>query len=170
MGAATFRRSPQLEQMVEDFYLANCTKGRMGYQGGELSDERKTELRADFIQQLTENEKSPLFWEGWGKTFLPSFFYLWPTSIPQKMAERAERKRIEEEERIAREAEEERLRLEAEEKARIEAEKQAKKEKNAAYVAEKQKAEAEKKAKWLEEAKKEAEEQSSEEEEEELIV
>jgi len=161
--AKAFMESPLLKQLIEDEYLRNCKQGRYGYQSGELTPEKKEEIKAAFLEQLAEDPDCPLFSARWSRTIIPCLVYHWPKdSILWAHWRWTERARIEAEERAA--AEEaariaEEARLEQEEKDRIQAEKDAKKAKNAAFLAEKLRAEEEKRQRWAEEAEREAEEE-----------
>lgn len=170
--AASFLKSPMLPKLIEDEYLANCTRGRHGYQTGELSDERKEEIKAAFMQRLMEDPECPLSLPRWQNTIIPWLFYYGPKDFMRRRQERLEREeeeaRLEEERR----AEEEAARLEAEERARIQAEKDAIKAEKAKHLAARLKEEEDRKRRWVEEAQKEAEEEAEEGEEDEasLIV
>merc|ERR1711971_1043312 len=56
----TFLKSPAFAQLLEEEYLTHCKRGRQGYQSGELSQTRKSEIREEFIKTITENPDCPL--------------------------------------------------------------------------------------------------------------
>jgi len=169
-----FLKSPQLASALEDEYLRNCTRGRHGYQTGELSAARKSEIREEFLKTLAEDPGCPLAKARWRSTFIPCLLYHWPVAAVQWLIWRAKHhdEVQAEKEREAKEqaAAEEEERLDREERERIAAEKEAQKAEKAARLAEKLKVEEEKRQKWAEEARREAEENESEEAEEDLTI
>lgn len=173
-NAKTFENSPELAALLEDEYFANCTRGRHGYQTGELNAERKEEIRAAFMITLSENPECPLYFKGFKRTLLPNLFVWWPLGLVNWIKWRIANKDeiAEEAAREAKEAaeEEERERSEREEREKEQAEKDVKKADNAKRLAEKLRLEEEKKEKWRLEAQKEAEAKAAKGEERSLIV
>jgi len=164
--AKAFLGSPMLEKALEEEYIANCSRGLWGWQTGEMTDEKKAEVKEAYFQRLSEDPDCPLC-KHWTYTLLPSLLYRWPVNgikaahwrivnharLQREKAEAAE---------AARKAEEE-ARREREEKERIEREKAEKKAKNAAYLAQRQREEDEKRQRWAEEAEQEEEERQEKE-------
>jgi len=160
-NSKAFMKSPMFLKLLEDEYLANCTRGRHGYQTGELNTERKAEIRVEFVKALTENEDCPLFWARWSRLLLPNMVYWWPLKlaawIKWRYNHNDEIKAEAEAEAKEQAEEEEAERLEQEERDAKESAHDEKKAENAKRLAEKLRLEAEKKAKWAEEADREAE-------------
>merc|ERR1711971_781487 len=95
--------------MIEDEYLRNCTRGRHGYQTGELSDARKSEIKDEFLKQLAEDPDCPLWGNRWSNTIVPvlcfhlpirTFKWLRWRIINHKQIEEEKRKAYEERRRI----------------------------------------------------------------------
>lgn len=164
-SARGFQASPELKKMLEDEYLRNCTRGRQGYNSGELSQSRKEEIKIKFMETIAEDPQCPLYWKHWHYTLLPSLFWRYPAGLFKAI-----RWRIAHHDEISAEKaakaqeqkdEEERIRLEEEESEKLAAEKEAKKKENAKRLEEKRRAEEAKKEKWLEEAQREKEEEEA---------
>lgn len=173
-SAKSFEKSSMLKKMLEEEYLRNCTRGRQGYNSGELSESRKEEIRIAFKKQLAKDPQCPLYWNHWYYTLLPSLCWRYPIGLVKAIhwrvthhgeisAEKAARAQEQKEE-------DERIRLEEEESEKRAAEKEVKKIENAKRLEEKQRAEQAKKEKWLEEAQKEKEEEEAAKENRSLIV
>eukprot|EP00933_Yihiella_yeosuensis_P072048 TRINITY_DN80337_c0_g1_i1.p1 TRINITY_DN80337_c0_g1~~TRINITY_DN80337_c0_g1_i1.p1 ORF type:complete len:414 (+),score=130.92 TRINITY_DN80337_c0_g1_i1:32-1273(+) len=165
----TFLNSPAWAALLEDEYLANCSRGRQGYQSGELTPERKAEIRKAFIEDLKQDPDCPLYGGGLMDTAIPQLFCL-PVKIVRGLSSvkdaQAERRAQDEELRKEAEAEDEA----AAEAERIAQEKAEHKAIKAQILADKKKAEEEKKRRWAEEAQREAEEEESEEDDKDLVV
>jgi len=158
----TFLNSPLFNQHLEERYLKGCTRGRQGYQSGELTADKKKVIRDEFITELEQNPECPVSWCSWKNTLIPCLVYYWPLGAIQWLCWRVahndeirdEKARVEEERR----AEEEAEREEEEAKERAAREKEERKAQNAARMAQRQKEEEEKRQRWMEEAQREAEE------------
>ncbi|CAK0867440.1 unnamed protein product [Prorocentrum cordatum] len=159
----TFLASPQLQAILEEEYFRNCTRGRHGYQTGELTVEKKAEIREDLMRRLSEDPDCPLGRAKLSNTIIPYLVYQLPLAAFGWARWRAanndsiqeEKRRLAEEERQA----EEEARREAEETRKRDEEKAAQKAEKAARLAERMRQEEEKKQKWLEEAAAEEEEE-----------
>jgi len=173
-NAKTFEDSPELVQMLEDEYFRNCTRGRHGYQTGELNAERKEEIKAAFMITLSDNPECPLYFKGFKRTLLPNMFVWWPLGLVNWIKWRIENKDeiADEAARVAKEAAEEAEteRLEREEREEQQEKHDVKKAENAKRLAEKLRLEEEKKEKWRLEAQKEAEAKAAKGDERSLIV
>lgn len=171
--AKAFLISPQLDEITEEFYLANCKGGLHGYQSGELTDERKAELKEELLENLHKDKDSPVSWKP-TDILVICLVYHYPYAFGYQVYKAVTGYETDEEreERLEREAaarEAERLRLEEMERQRIAAEKDAKKSANAIYLDEKMRKEEEKKQRWVDEAR-DAAEAEEKEAPEELIV
>jgi len=160
-----FQVSPQFAKMLEEEYVRNCTRGRHGYQTGELTKTMKAEIKTAFLEQLAEDPDVPFQVPKWSNTLIPTMVYHAPIMAFKWLKWRITNHKVIEEEK-ARDAEELRRQAQEEQDAqekeeRQAAEKEDKKAKNAALLAERQKKEQEKRERWAEEAKKEAEEQAA---------
>lgn len=159
---------------MEDEYFANCTRGRHGYQTGELNAERKEEIRAAFMQTLSDTPGCPLYHKGFKRTLLPNLFVWWPLGLVNWIKWRIANKDeiADDAAREAKEAaeEEEQERLELEEKEKKQEVHDVKKAENAKRLAEKLRLEEEKKEKWRQEAQKEADAKAAKADERSLIV
>eukprot|EP00746_Dinoflagellata_sp_MGD_P163338 gnl/MRDRNA2_/MRDRNA2_91313_c0_seq1.p1 gnl/MRDRNA2_/MRDRNA2_91313_c0~~gnl/MRDRNA2_/MRDRNA2_91313_c0_seq1.p1 ORF type:complete len:457 (+),score=114.48 gnl/MRDRNA2_/MRDRNA2_91313_c0_seq1:65-1435(+) len=160
-NAKAFKKNPGFLKSLEAEYVSHCTKGLQGYQKGELSDERKAEIKEEFLKQCLEDPDTPYWEPRWSHTIIPCLFYWWPVAIGKWTVWRithsgeiqAERAREQEEARLQEQAEEE----EEEEREKERVEKEKKKEEQRKFLeAKKQKEEAQR-AKWLAEAEAEAE-------------
>jgi len=164
----TFLDSPLFNKHLEERYLKGCTRGRQGYQTGELTAEKKKVIRDEFISELAKDPECPVSWCSWKNTLIPCLVYHWPLGAIQWLCWRVahndeirdENARLEEERR----AEEKAEREEEEAKERVALEKEERKAQNAARMAQRQKEEEEKRQRWMEEAQREAEEAEEEEE------
>jgi len=161
--ARAFQESPAFAQALEDEYLANCTTGRHGYQTGELSAERKEEIKAAWLEAMRTDPECPLSKPYWSNTIIPYYSYvlpaqgirwlIWRIKNHKEIVETARR---EEEERLKKEEEE---RREREEQERLEAEKAEKKARQEASRIEREGKEKVKRDRLLKEIEQEEEEQ-----------
>lgn len=163
--AKAFQESPQFAKILEEEYVRNCTRGRHGYQTGELTKAKKAEVKAQFLEQLAEDPDVPFATPKWSNTIIPTMVYHAPIAAFAWLRWRVTHHKVIEEEK-AREAEERRRQEEeereaAEEEHRAAAEKDAKRAKNAAHLAERKKMEQEKRERWAEEARREEEEEAA---------
>jgi len=166
----TFLSSPLFNKHLEERYLKSCTRGRQGYQTGELTTEKKEVIKAEFIAELAQDPECPVSWCNWKNTLIPCMVYHWPLGairwlcwrVAHNDEIREEKARLEEERR----AEEEAEREEEEARERAAREKEEKKAQTAARMAQRQKEEEEKRQRWMEEAQREAEEAEEAEEDE----
>lgn len=172
--AKSFMKCPELVKLLESEYLANCTRGRQGYQSGELTKERKAEIRDEFIKELINNPDCPLYYSRWTQTLLPNLVLWWPLALVQWIRWRfenrheiaAEQAQVAEEERQLKES----LRRAEEDDKKDDEVKAEHKAENAKRLAERQQLEAEKKERWAREAREEAEKKAHAEESRSLIV
>lgn len=159
--AKTFEKSPLFSKLLEEEYLKSCTRGRHGYQSGELTAAKKKAIREAFIERLRQEPECPLSYCKWSNTVIPCLVFHWPLAgirwlswrISHNDEVRKEKARLAEERR----AEEELQQADEEELARLAAQKEEKKAQNAARLAERQREEEEKRQRWAEEARREAE-------------
>lgn len=168
--AKGFETSPVFQSMLEEEFVRRCTRGRQGYQSGELNEARKIEIRKEFLEMLTQEPGSPLTGVSWSHTFLPSLIFHWPLGAARWIVWRiANNAQIQEEKRTLAEEqarEEQMQQEEEEERERLAAAKEEQKAKGAARMAERQRKEEEQRKRWAEEARREAEEVEEDEEEE----
>lgn len=154
--ASRFEDSPLFAQHMEEVYVTKCTRGRQGYQTGELSTERKAEIRMETLVELEADPDSPYKKARWSNTVVPCLAYHWPARccryVQWRLTHGGELREEREREEAERQKEEEETREAEEEQARIAQEKDKKKSDGAARLAERQKAEDEKRRKWAEEA------------------
>merc|ERR1712217_260266 len=80
--AKTFETSPELRKPLEEEYVRHCSRGRQGYQSGELTKERKAEIKAAFLRTLEEDPDCPYQQARWSNTIVPTLLY----HLPVKMA------------------------------------------------------------------------------------
>jgi len=165
--AKSFEKSPQFAKLLEEEYVRNCSRGRQGYQTGELKPGRKAEIKAEFLKLLSEEPNCPIAGTNWHNSLLPSLLYHYPLGLWRLLRWRVENHgQIQEEKRrLAEERqrdEEEEIHA-AEEEERLAEEKEKQKAEKAARLAERQRMEEQKKQRWLEEARREAEEREAEE-------
>mmetsp|Transcript_64052 Transcript_64052/g.139306 ORF Transcript_64052/g.139306 Transcript_64052/m.139306 type:complete len:438 (-) Transcript_64052:31-1344(-) len=155
----TFMNSPQFRKELEEEYVANCTRGRHGYQTGELNEAKKKKIRKGFEDRLSEIEGCPLALN-WSHTLIPLLVYRWPQRLARWAAWRVSNSSELAEERRAAEAEAreeaEKERREEEEAERQAAEKERMKKIKAQHLEERLRKEEEQKQKWAEEALREA--------------
>jgi len=164
----TFLSSPLFNKHLEERYLKGCTRGRQGYQSGELTAARKKEIRDEFVSELANDPECPVSWCSWNNTLIPCLVCHWPLGairwlrwrVAHNDEIRDEKARLEEERR----AEEEAEREEEEARERATREREEKKAQNAARMAQRQKEDEEKRQRWMEEAQREAEEEAEEDE------
>jgi hypothetical protein len=167
-----FLESPQLEELIEDYYMQSASS-LVAYQQGEITEARKVELREQLMKELAEDPQCPLSFVKFSNTIVPCLFFIWPVKFGKWLHWRitdgfdpvAEAERIEREERERVEREE---REAAEERQRQQDAKDAIKAEKAKILEERLRKEEEQKQRWFEEAQAEAE--AEKEEPEELIV
>lgn len=160
-SARRFLQGPVLVKLIEEEYMRNCTRGRQGYQTGELDAEKKAAIKEAFMKRLYEEPDCPLTRVRWSNTLLAILAYHAPLAAFRWVSWRVSNHRsIEEEKRKARELrmkEQEAETKEEAERERLAADKEAQKARKAKLLAEKIQAEEEKKRRWAEAARAEAE-------------
>lgn len=161
----SFESSPGFAKLLEEEYIKSCTRGRHGYQTGELTKAKKGAVREELLRTLSEDPDSPFAAAKWSNTLIPTLLVHLPigtakwikwrvtnhSEIQEEKNRLAEEKQREEEESQRQEEEEEKANTD---KERLKVEK-------AKRLAEKKQEEEEKKRRWAEEAAREAEEEEA---------
>jgi len=161
--AKSFEQGPVFARLLDEECLKSCSRGRQGYQSGELTAAKKAAVRAELLKRLREDPDCPLALPKWSNTLLPALCFHWPVAAARwlrwRMAHhgeiQAEKARQAEEQR----REEEESRREEEERERCAAEREAQKAASAERGAERRRKEEERQLRLEEEAAREREEQ-----------
>jgi len=159
-SARAFEASSLLKKMLEDEYLRNCTRGKQGYNSGELSQHQKGEIKLEFKETLAIDPECPLYWTHWYYTLLPSLLWRYPVGLVKAIGWRVAHHGEISAEKAAKAGEQ---KDEEEEREKLAADKEAKKQANArrekVKLEEKERAEQAKQEKWAAEAQREQEEE-----------